>query len=1025
MASYIPNITDNTQQIPVGSTMPQSNYQFLQTQMDKANAMYESGFQEVKSGYASIVNAPVTGIEANERKQKYIQQAQNKLRTLSSKDLSLPQNVAQAETAYAPFWEDDLLIQNTANTRFLHKNNSQLDNWLYSNDEETRSLYNDKNRAAIQEATMLLANTPMTKEAYAGLSGIIQDKARAIPYYDINKDIDEAWNLRYGSGIDKGISSTHLSGLGMITDYNGPQSYDAYKTWILSHLSPDSKYMPQLKQQAWLEVQEARKKVMYENPTITDPKQVDNILAKNRMQKLKEVYSSRENVYSGLLDSYANQLNDLRTQVYVDQGGQWDESQKAAEQALLANIEGYTNLYNNTKLQGQKYNELVDDKPNPLYFQTLTDIATNPDDYVTNLLIDNIADSWATGRASVTARKVEVNPIEDKIRHYQNEDRKHWVEVQKLLKEKEKLDIEREQLQLTARGQAWDLYKTTGKLSPFGPTDSNFRGGKLGWATTWNGENIGGVVSDATEQINHLEKTRLVQEKLNAPRDIALNTMLNIDATGFGGIVLGDNGLKLTDKEQDTFARYMKKMVDRGQVSDDPEGKAVWDKVKNKLKTAGVIKNTNDILGPWGMQSALDDYGNKDVADGLRKLGSDAALRQLQALQSQSSSIKANMLQYTDGREKFDKEVLEKASKDARFKKLLVDGKRMVESNDIEKILPNEILAYDPATDKEVKLNKADIANAYLTDSFSAEDKLAGFGEVTINGATYRIYNTPFNKKQKENYRNLDRSLRTIRERFGTPKDINTLRTKLVGELSSAIEYKDGALYKKLTRDPNDEDKEVANKTIQDIQQHAPIANTTMFYYIKPGESAPTFLQKEDPAKVEKLRELMSSTPEIQKYVANFQQIKQLREAAITLRDISDGPLKDLSGKTIYMKYTPTASDKLTAHLPDDVISGPLSNLQKRGVFTSPDSMKGVYEATLTGVGEGPDGGASKVIYNKKYWINGVMQTQKVTYDLYGKYAKNLQEIYEIYNQDVANTLANQQVRKQVKNQEISARVSK
>lgn len=1032
MASYIPNITDNTQQIPVAATMPQSNYQFLQTQMDKANAMYESGLQEVKSGYASIVNAPVTGIEANERKQKYIQQAQNKLRTLSSKDLSLPQNVAQAETAYAPFWEDDLLVTNSAYTRKIGKENSQLDSWLYSTDEETRRLYSDHNRQALQKVSGILAGTPMTKEAYNRLSLEMQE-ARAIPYYDIDKEIEESWKNTYGVGVDKGVGYTVTNGAGMMTAYNGPKSFDAYKTWYISQLG--EKYAPQLRQQAWVETQNRREQIMAENPTITDPKQVDRLLAKDRMREIQEAYMSNINSYSNLISDYDKRINDLNIHKAA-QGGNLSPSEQMEYDYLSAQMQGYIALKSELETEtNSNYTEVIDGKANPNYFKTLTDIADNPVGYISKIKVNEMASTWAKGRSSITGPpKIEVNPIVEKERQWLKEDRDFSISQANLRIETAKLQLKAQELDDNLLIHAGIKNRFTGERDP--------RFGSKGWMggtdnTTGLPVGLDANIADETTQVDHLQKYIKVQQDLQRPLDEAINETLDIkNPTGFGTTVLGDHGVGLNDAEMNHFSNYMKKLYKDDKTTPNEKEKIALDKVVSAMLKEGTISSSSSIKGAISLQNALAEYGNKKVATGLADLKADEAQTVRIQFARHRDNIKQLTSQYLGGKEKFDKEVLEKASKDDRFNKLLVEDeddngkkiKRIVEPRDIEKILPKDIYAVDE-NGEQIKFDKKLFAQNYLANNVKDYVNLKGEKVIEMEGIKYIIPYIPFNTKAEKNFNDFGKSIWAIYNKHGNPKDINTLRSRLVGELSGSVKYDKGILYKGLNLDPNDADTDKAEFTRGKIKQLAPIGNTTRFHIYENGSNTPTYLtnMKNGASTVEQIRGVLSSDDEQKKWIANVDFVREAGKVGITFKkDLTKSEDKQpvFAGKTVWVESTPTMKQQLMSWIPNTTISGPLITVAEGATYTSPTSLStDGYEGTITPIEEGPDGKPTAVVVNVKYKdpkTNTIKRSRDVGY-LVGPNANSMTEIWNKYQNFLNMITTNQQIASRVSSQEIAA----
>jgi hypothetical protein len=1082
MATYMTGVSDTMQgQGSQAIPLPQSNYQFLSGQMDKANAMYESGLQEVKSGYASIVNAPVTGIEATERKNRYIQTAQEKLKTLSSKDLSLQQNVVQAETAYAPFWEDDLLVMNTAGTKKLSKWQSQLDGWLYSKDADERAMYSDHNKAAIQEAYSTLADAPMTKEVYAKVMSDMNE-ARPLPYHDIDGEIETSWKNTYGAGADKGYGETHLGGGAMTTVYNGPNSYQAYKTWYLSQFG--EKYAPQVRQQAWVDIHRKRREITERNPGIA-PQEVDNLLAKDRITELQEVYRNQVDSYSKMADYYNDHVQDLLQQVNGPQKGNYGSGQQAQMELYRTKLQENLKMMteNKTMLETQYSPTDINGNRNEKYYQTLTDIAGNPVQYVANIKKEQMANRWAAGRASITpAPKIEVDPILEKERFWHNEEQKLKIDIQKNYLTARGQDI-------TAQGNLWSYREKTGhdpitgKLLPGYGTGKDGKGTWIGaGGSSWNGEAqgpTGGQIEDYSTDVKQLADPVAVMEmELANRRDAAMREALNIgnDDRGmpaYGATIFGQYGMKFSDAQMENVRTAMQKMV-AGETLNSDE-RATWAKVKEGLISSGRVtkEQAAEIKGPMLMYKYLEDYGDV-VADKLKGLQSDEAKMTLANLATQKATMQGYMNSYRTGRERLDKEINSTIANNSAWQQMtVVEGnkRRLITGADIEKDVP--ALELEGPDGSGRKLTAKEYADAIANGKVEVKrpDPLvslpygpagivnAAIGQdwdVKIEGIPYVVKklshpasalvdNWTMQGRKKERPADLvynrdaellglvsnrgelanalyDYSTKT---RIGNPAEIAEIRKMAGQQVAGSLHIKDAIMYKSLRLSPTSDVGNESQSAIEIAKFAASPANTAMWTVTVPGEAVPRKLDpanKEDAQIIQQARVGIQSDEVITKDVASVSVIKDLGQIDVSFRDNYDkeGKKPKYAGLTVHMQVTPTAKNRVWNSIPGGVINSPLGDVREGRVYTTPPEMeKAGYKAQVTGTNKGPNGEPTKAVVRVSIKNNGLWKDYRQEYDLS---TTNLGQINQLINGGWAQHSARDIQESRIKAQEIAAK---
>jgi hypothetical protein len=113
MSTYLPGVTDNGFN-PVQYT---PNFPYLANALQKATARYETNYEQISQGFKSILNTPILNDKYSKRRDDYLNQIKDQLKTISTTDLSIQSNVDSAENLYSPFWEDKTMLAHIADTK--------------------------------------------------------------------------------------------------------------------------------------------------------------------------------------------------------------------------------------------------------------------------------------------------------------------------------------------------------------------------------------------------------------------------------------------------------------------------------------------------------------------------------------------------------------------------------------------------------------------------------------------------------------------------------------------------------------------------------------------------------------------------------------------------------------------------------------------------------------------------------------------------------------------------------------------
>lgn len=621
---------------------------------------YQQGEAEVASGYSAIASQPVTGMAAQNKKQEYLKSAQDGLRKVATTDLSLGKNTAQAQQLYAPFYEDNTLMMNVGLTKYYDQQDSKLDGWENSNDLNIRSTYNVDARNALQIKRQELADTPFDRNAYNK-----HDKLAATPFYDINADVDKA----YKEEQIKGVDNTTLVGGGVYTIHNGVKSLDSFRNYYLSKVG--DKYNAQLRVSAYVSMYKDKQDIISKHPDL-DPAHVDEYIAEGNINALASGYRKNRDSYGKIAEYWTKRANDILAET---RNGQ------TADNIQKDSIKKYQQEAKDHQEQANEYDGLYKkvgaEDPNTKEYQDMyKEMHDHPLQYIAQINRQRQADAWATGMAYMnTSETVTLNPVIDAYIKHQEKNAE--------------LALQDKQINVTAQGQVYNLYKETGMTHPGGPQDPRYN--TLGDAThprtaAWKadypavgtGSNENPVGPNGLPNPTMFAAGTNTTSVANLPPDY-VQQQQQATANGITNDVYGEkSGLSgslqiegvLTPLELSKFNHWATSSMTGGKPS--IEDAAIVDKVKSALRKEGI--DESKIRGPLGMQNALIEYTTK-VAERLKEttIGDNLPGKHAQGIQLATTAMQMQqrMMLYNKNQEEYTKAQLD-MFKNPLFSKLAV-----------------------------------------------------------------------------------------------------------------------------------------------------------------------------------------------------------------------------------------------------------------------------------------------------------------------------------------------------------------
>lgn len=619
---------------------------------------YMQGFNQSNSLYNSVFNSPVYGEEAKARKQQYLTQIGTELKDFASLDLSLPQNVEQANKAFEPFLNDTALLDNISRVKSNSANRATAESYQFSDDEKKRAQYH-----AAQTQDL---NDELEEIERAGLDPNKQKRIQRrqfTPFYDIKANLAEIaakeknFQIKYDTPDGKGY---------FVNITNGQRSTENFELWAQDKLN-DPKYNAQLTTLARVERNQDRRTVRAMSPNIPD-EQVDQIVNAKYSQDAKSYYDKQISETAALKTTLESNMNQMGEVILDPNAAGYD-----AERARIANQ--YMNEY---KQLGAKASYLNGSKES-----TLKAIQANPLGYLAERVRSGYARSFATGQAAITS--VE----------FKNDDNPWKADKSKLdwaTLAQRQFEFQQEQLTGGKDGKKKD---GTGKEEP---TDTKPK--------------VMGMELD--ESSNQVEAYQKWQSHMNNLNGRIQNGLFDTE-TGLVSVIKTLNP-KLSESSLMHYASALRKQENEGDADYKftPEEKAASDEITPLLAAASKV----DVKGPKTARQALynvaKDYFTK-IGTGEIKMDPALSVNLFRTI----GEYESNVASYKALNDEFQNILTKNVMSNPAFKNLVAvrNGKKELVGQDyLASQMPNiEVMAGtqdNPSATR--KISSKELADAYM-----------------------------------------------------------------------------------------------------------------------------------------------------------------------------------------------------------------------------------------------------------------------------------------------------------------------
>jgi hypothetical protein len=883
---------------------------FFERMLQRKQALYDEGINKARYAYNSVLSAPLSD-EANiPLRDQYIKQAKDRLKTMSSLDFSLPQNVQAAEGIFSPFWEDDKILKDANITKWYQSQYQTLDNWRYSSDPKVRNQYSGISQMYLDNELDKLRKAGRSDEVYNSIQ-----KRRAVPFTNIQEYLEdmaskEPNNLK--------ISWSDPSGPYLVNTTNGQRSEKNFEAWARGMIG--SNFFDQFNTTGIVEREQRAKgiRAMHPGENLTD-QQVLDIMSKDVISELGESYKKRMNN----IDVEVAKIDTLISSIPVN----GSEKEQATFNSL---IEERKRLTADRAGIDQDYKYFDSNDKDVIRRNVLA----SPDGYFATLAKERTIQSWSTARASAQQVEVKSNEAYFNAENLRMRNAEYNLAVAKENREREQMQWEQNhpnagkgKTTTISKDKDGNIVLTEGSAEGQDESGSLVYRGPSGVDITKNAVSAHEAYSKNQERLFNSANSMIFDQKglLLFAKNLGISeSELSHVATALQSEVVDPKATNFTKEQTDATNKLGKLLL-----------------ASEGVKKAGITK----IEGPGGMRNALVAYSqevlemkNKAAADGKSTPLDD---KEYEALIRYSTAI-ANLAQYAANDKKRDQLVtsLYGTLKNQKDKNLIVDdgkgGKQIITASQLAETkefkelannlwfkenipLPNYALPGMPLAGMGVdikgkvdnkKLGSKELAQEYLAGKLKInyyEDKsghnkalgseMATYAEVEYQGRTYHLFNNGVPTAKK------------VLEMYGDSKEANSNYNKILNQVTP-------------------------NYLMYQNQTGRQSSEFTMVF--KPGK---TMAQGDNAAKI--LDEALSvgNAEEMYTYDKNKKPIVMSPEQMDAIRSIlsSEKNMEEL----LTARYVPQGIDgKRTIHLTFHNPIASDSNLQ----------IKGVDLKTLTGV---------------------------------------------------------------------------
>ena len=542
MSTYLQGVTDTG----FNSVNFSPNLPYLMNALQKVTARYEKNYDEMSQGYSSILNAEMYNNKQSGKRDNYLNEIKDKLKTISTTDLSIQSNIDSANSLYTPFWEDKTMLLHIADTKarknqLLEQEKIKKEHPDYDNTTPTTVMNYYINKIKTAENPDIINQTPLINAV--GLKNNPKEFQEWLKKND--------WKQEF-SAPQNGYIYKQVNGDGTTSSYN--ELYNMY----LGNTAQDqyNMYGEYYKIQAIQDIQIDTKRNT--GVDISDDEAIKKIPNYYIDQQLKSYGLQKEALEADFNAAYINSEKNKLNEIAYGK----DISRMESIKEKLSEIDKNYNLFKN---QGG-----TDEKDKIKYNELIENITKNPTGFFSRIAFEKDANAAAKMAASNQSLSISVDETALRIAKMEQEASQHAQTLEK----------DYYVANLKAEG------KETGSDKKTSSTDNAYENVT---PSVNNSPASNSIVAIVTEFQDEMKKE--TSEGINN----ILSTIQSSNSNIFSNII--------SPQELAVIAKgYQSNEYSQ-------EYKTIFQKAKNNLITQGVSKQVVDaIKNPEGIILALDTH---------------------------------------------------------------------------------------------------------------------------------------------------------------------------------------------------------------------------------------------------------------------------------------------------------------------------------------------------------------------------------------------------------------------------------
>ncbi len=298
MATFLQGVTDY---IPEFQPF-QPDLNFYSNVLQTKQTQYDSNYKSLNNIYGQYFYADLTHDDNIKRKEDLMKNIDFNLKRVSGLDLSLSQNVDQAEQVFKPFYEDKYLMKDMAYTKNYNDQKSRALSLKNSDDVKLNNKFWDTGVLAMDYQREEFKNSSIADT-------LNFQNVEYTPYVRIN---DRVLNLAKEFGNVKTVSFSKDNRY-RITTTNGSQLIEPLSSFFESQLGSDPAIQAMYKTQAYVD----RKNYGKSNASQFggDEKAAEMNYLENHFNRLKDQQTKRNRDLEEKSTVYSNQIADIQQQI--------------------------------------------------------------------------------------------------------------------------------------------------------------------------------------------------------------------------------------------------------------------------------------------------------------------------------------------------------------------------------------------------------------------------------------------------------------------------------------------------------------------------------------------------------------------------------------------------------------------------------------------------------------------------------------------------------------------------------------